>query len=88
MSKKSRAIRNQKKQNSPKQKAKQAKKSYYASYAAKVDWDEKKARKKQSQLNKRVSEGISANCPLQSWEKPSKQNCKGCTLKCSFKKGQ
>jgi hypothetical protein len=35
MSKKSRALEKQKKQNSPKAKAKQAKKSYYSSYAAK-----------------------------------------------------
>ena len=88
MSKKRRALKERKKQNSPKYKAKQAKKTYYASYAAKESWDEKKARKTQSQLNKRVSEGISVNCPLRSWEKPSNENCKGCTHRCSFKEDQ
>ena len=88
MSKKSRAIKNQKKQSSPKYKAKQAKKAYYSSYAARENWNEKKARKTQSQINRRISEGISVDCPLQSWERPSRENCKGCTLKCSFKKDQ
>lgn len=86
MSRKKRALERQKKQNSPQRKAKQAKKTYYKSYAAKEDWDKKKDRKDQTRINKRISEGISVVCPLQSWEKPNYKSCKGCTLKCSFKK--
>ena len=86
MSRKKRALERQKKQSSPMQKAKRAKKQYYASIAAKDNWEEKKARKEQSRLNKRISEGISAQCPLQSWEQPSTEKCRGCKFKCSLKR--
>lgn len=85
MSRKKRAIEKQKKQNSPAKKAKNAKKNYYASYVAREKWDEKKERKQQSQTIRRVSKGISTDCPLQSWEHPTKEKCNGCHLKCSFK---
>ena len=45
MSKRRKALKRQKKQNSPKAKAKQAKKAYYASPAAKQKWADKKARR-------------------------------------------
>ncbi len=83
MSRKKRAIEKQKKQNSPKRKAKQAKKAYYSSWDAHDTWEEKKARKEQGRLTKRVSKGISVECPLRSWEQPSIENCSGCKLNCS-----
>ena len=51
MSKKGRALEKQKKQNSPKAKVKQAKKSYYASYEAKQKWAEKKEKKAQKKFD-------------------------------------
>ena len=84
MSKKKRKIEKEKKQNSPKQQAKRKKKAYYASYEAAQKWDDKQARKEQSQLNRRESQGISVYCPLLSWETPTIRRCKGCKLKCSF----
>ena len=86
MSRKKRAIERQKKQSSPAQKAKRAKKQYYASSDAKDNWEDKKARKEQSRLNKRVSLGISPQCSLESWEEPSAEKCRECKLKCSFKR--
>lgn len=83
MSRKKRTIEKQKKQNSPAKKAKQAKKQFYASPAAEEQWKEKKFRKKQSQLNRRQSQGVSMNCPLESWEQPSIEKCEGCDLECS-----
>lgn len=86
MSRKKRAIEREKKQNSPMQKAKRAKKQYYASSDAKGNWEDKKACKEQSRLNKRISLGISPQCPLQSWEEPNTEKCRECKLKCSFKR--
>ena len=86
MSRKKRAIEREKKQSSPKQKAKRAKKQYYASSDAKDNWEDKKARIEQSRLNKRISSGISPQCPLQSWEEPNAEKCRACKLKCSFKR--
>ena len=86
MSRRKRAIEKQKKQSSPMQKAKRAKKQYYASNAAKDNWEEKKARKEQSRFNERISKGISVQCPLQSWEQPSTEKCRECKLRCSFKR--
>lgn len=83
MSRKKRAIERQKKQNSPQKKAKQAKKSYYSSREASENWEEKKARKEQGRITKRISKGISVDCPLQSWEQPSAENCSGCKLNCT-----
>ena len=85
MSRKSRALEKQRKQNSQAKKAKNAKKRYYASALAKETWEEKKARKQQGQIDRRESLGISTRCPLQSWEQPSKEKCGGCKLRCSFK---
>ena len=85
MSRKSRALEKQKKLNSQAKKAKNAKKNYYASYAAKEAWEKKKARKKQSQIDRRESMGISVNCPLESWEQPTVEKCSGCNLRCSFR---
>ena len=45
MSKRRKALKRQKKQNSPKARAKQAKKAYYASPEAKRKWEDKKAKK-------------------------------------------
>lgn len=85
MSRKKRKLEKQKKQNSPAMKAKLAKKRYYASDAARDKWESKKEKKYQSQINKRMSQGISSNCPLQSWEQPNSERCKGCEIKkCSF----
>ncbi len=53
-------------------------------YEAAQKWDDKQARKEQSQLNRRESQGISVYCPLLSWETPTIRRCKGCKLKCSF----
>lgn len=84
MSRKKRAREQQRKMNSKASETKKQKKRYYGSYAAKNKWQEKKARKEQRQLTKRVSQGISVKCPLQGWEKPSIEGCSGCTLKCSY----
>lgn len=84
MSRKKRAREQQRKMNSKAAEIKNQKKRYYVSYAAKERWQEKKARKEQSQLTKRVSQGISVKCPLQGWEEPSIESCSGCTLKCSY----
>ena len=86
VSKRKRTFKNQKKQSSPEQKRKRAKKAYYHSFEAKQKWDDKKARKAQSQNDKRIGQGISALCPLDYWEMPSVEKCCECTLKCSFKK--
>lgn len=86
MSKKKRAIEKQKKQNSEEQKRKRAKKAEYASHASYLKWEDKKARKEQSQLNRREALGVSRECPLVSWEQPSIEKCNGCQVnKCSFK---
>ena len=85
MSRKKRALERQKKQNSLAKRAKNAKKAYYASDSAREKWNNKKARKKESQLNKRESMGISTQCPLKSWDNPSVEKCEGCNLRCSFK---
>ncbi len=82
MSKKKRAQRKQEKANSPANKAKQAKKQYYASWEAKDDWRTKQARKEQRQIRERSSQGVPGECPLAGWEKPSAEKCDGCTLKC------
>lgn len=86
MSRRKRAIEKQKKQNSKARKLKQQRKAYYASGSAIEKWEEKKARKSQSQLNNRISKGISSDCPLFEWEKPSAKKCEDCSLKCSFKR--
>lgn len=52
MSRRKRAIERQKKLNSPAKKAKQSKKNFYASTAAKEQWEKKKARKEQSNYDK------------------------------------
>lgn len=83
MSRKKRAIEKQKKQNSPQKKAKRAKKAYYSSWDARCTWEEKKARKEQGRITKRISKGISVDCPLKSWEQPSAENCSGCKLNCT-----
>jgi len=57
---------------------------HYASYQATVDWEEKKSRKTQSQINKKASLGISTKCPLPVWQNPNQETCNGCTLKCSY----
>ena len=85
MSRRKRAIEKQKKQNSKARKLKQQKKEYYASGSAMKKWEDKKTRKSQSQLNNRIAQGISSDCPLFEWEKPSTPKCDGCLLKCSFK---
>lgn len=85
MSRKKRAIEKQKKQNSEAQKRKRAKKAEYTSWNSSLKWDEKKARKQQSQLTKRESKGISVECPLMPWESPSAEKCSKCMLKCSYK---
>ncbi len=85
MSRKQRAQEQQKKRNSPAQKEKRAKKIYYASYVARQDWQEKKARKRQEQIKKRVERGISVHCYLEPWEEPSTEKCTGCRYRCSFK---
>ena len=85
MSRKKRKLERQRKQNSPEKKAKQAKKAYYASCEAKDRWEEKKERKRQNQINARISKGVSVDCPLESWEAPSIQRCEACDIiKCSF----
>lgn len=83
MSRKKRAIDKQRRQ-SAKAKNKQEKRTYYASPKAGDNWEQKKARKSQSQLNRRVSAGVSTQCPLYEWENPNNELCKGCTLKCSY----
>lgn len=83
MSRKRRTIDKQRKQ-SAKAKQKAQKRAYYASNQATIDWEEKKARKSQSQINKKASMGISTKCPLPEWESPSHERCEGCTLKCSY----
>ena len=86
MSKKKRAIERQKKRNSTATKLKQEKKRYYASYEAKSKWDEKKAKKEQSQCTKRESKGIPKNCPVPGWEIPTIKHCKECTvIRCTYK---
>jgi len=84
MSRKKRALEKQRKQNSPEKKAKQEKRKYYASREAEEKWRDKKERKRQSQINRRVSKGVSVYCPLQSWQLPSIERCEGCDVKCSF----
>ena len=84
MSRRKKAIEKEKKQNSAEHKKKQAKKNYYRSYQAKEKWDEKKSRRDQSKLDKRIGEGVSVNCPLKAWETPSTERCFGCKLKCSY----
>lgn len=83
MSSKKRAIEKQKKANSPKAMAKRAKKQFYASPAAKEQWEDKKGRREQRQEAKRSTNGIPRECPLPAWEKPNTEKCKGCRLKCS-----
>jgi len=85
MSRKKRAIEKQKKQNSEAQKRKRAKKSEYSSRNSYLKWEEKKERRQQSQLAKREAKGISTECPLMHYEKPSEEKCAKCTLKCSHK---
>ncbi|MDE5830976.1 MAG: hypothetical protein K2H53_05020 [Clostridia bacterium] len=85
MSRRKRAIEKAKKQNSEAQKRKRAKKAKYASHESSLKWDEKKERRRQSNLNKRVSRGISVECPLEHYEKPSAEKCYKCTRKCSYK---
>ena len=84
MSRKKRAKEQQGKINSKAVKIKRAKKQYYASYAAKEKWLDKKAKKQQNQITKRVSQGISVDCPLRGWEQPSIEKCGDCNLKCSY----
>lgn len=52
MSRKKRALEKQKKANSVAKKEKAAKKKYYASFEAKNAWEEKKARKAQSEYDR------------------------------------
>lgn len=85
MSKRKRALERQKKQNSPAKKAKIAKKQSYKSWDSAEKWEEKKRRKSESNINRRISDGISTECPLKHFEKPSAENCEGCELKCSSK---
>ncbi len=84
MSRKKRAIEKQKKQQSHEARKKAQKKAYYASNEAKKQWDAKKLLKHQNQLIKREKEGIPANCPLLTWQKPSEENCQSCELKCTY----
>lgn len=84
MSKKKRQLEKEKKKNSPKAKAKRAKKEYYASPEAAAKWDDKQERKEQSKLNERVSKGVSKCCTLYYFEDPSPRRCKGCKFKCPF----
>lgn len=85
MSRRKKALERQKKQSSAERRAKEAKKKYYNSNEAREKWNDKKARKQQSQVNLRVSKGVSVDCPLNSWEEPNAERCKDCELKCSFK---
>lgn len=84
MSRKKRALERQKKANSPQAKAKRAKKAAYQSPANKQHWEDKKAAKASRQQAQKASMGISAECPMNSWEKPSINSCYGCSLKCSY----
>lgn len=86
MSSKRRAIEKQKKANSPKAKEKRAKKQFYGSYEAKLQWEDKKGRREQRQEAKRATNGIPRECQLPAWEKPNAEKCKGCRLKCSSKR--
>lgn len=80
MSKKRRAIEKQKKHNSEEQKRKRKKKEKYKSPESKQKWEDKKARKEQSQYAKRESQGVSASCPLRPWDKPSTKKCYYCDI--------
>lgn len=86
MSRRKKAIERQRKQNTPEKKAKRAKKEKYASFASKEKWEDKKEKKRQSNLNRRQSQGVSVECPLDHWDTPSSEKCEGCDLKCSFKR--
>lgn len=84
MSRKKRAIKKQQKASSPATKAKREKKAYYSSYQARDDWENKKGLREQRQLKKRESQGISTECHLMGWEKPTPEKCSGCRRKCSY----
>ena len=84
MSKKQRQKRQLKKQNSDKNKRKQAKKERYRRGGS-GNLEKKKEKTRQRMLTERESKGVSPACPLEHYDKPSTEKCKGCTLKCSFK---